>query len=385
MKQKKGISKWLYYFLLGTALILVYKFVSDFSTLCEIVKRVISVIMPFIMAVILAYLFYKPAAFFERNFKKNKILSKIARPLSVFLTYGIAILLIVLLINWVIPPIKDSTTELINNIPTYLENAQKTVENAENDSVLKKIDIKAITESITDFDIKSFISTERILDYAGKVIGVFGVVFNIFVTIVVSIYLLLQRGAIKEFLKKCAKAIFDSPTYARVNKYFDKSNHILLDFIYCQIIDGIIVGILVSIAMSIIGVKYGILLGMFIGLFNIIPYFGAIIAIVIAVLITLFTGGVNQALIMAITVIILQQIDSNIINPKILGDGLKISPVLVIFAVTVGGEFFGIIGMFLSVPIVAIVKVLIMDFIEIRIKIKSYRKNLEESSKIETE
>lgn len=385
MKQKKGISKWLYYFLLGTALILVYKFVSDFSTLCEIVKRVISVIMPFIMAIILAYLFYKPVAFFEINFKKNRILSKIARPLSVFLTYSIAILLIVLLINWVIPPIKNSTTELINNLPTYLENTQKTIENAEEDSILKKLDIKAIKDSITNIDVKSFISTERILDYAGKVIGVFGVVFNIFVTIVVSIYLLLQRGAIKEFLKKCAKAMFDSPTYARVNKYFDKSNHILLDFIYCQIIDGIIVGVLVSIAMSIIGVKYGILLGTFIGLFNIIPYFGAIIAIVISVFITLFTGGINQALIMAVTVIILQQIDSNIINPKILGDGLKISPVLVIFAVTVGGEFFGIIGMFLSVPIVAIIKVLIMDFIEIRIKIKSYRKKLEENSKIEIE
>lgn len=385
MKPKKGISKWLYYFLLGTALILVYKFVSDFSTLCEIVKRVISVIMPFIMAIILAYLFYKPVAFFERNFKKNKILSKIARPLSIFLTYGIAILLIVLLINWVIPPIKDSTTELINNIPTYLENAEKTIENAEEDSILKKIDVKAIKESITNIDVKSFISTERILDYAGKVIGVFGVVFNIFVTIVVSIYLLLQRGEIKEFLKKCAKAMFDSSTYVRVNKYFDKSNHILLDFIYCQIIDGIIVGVLTSIAMSIIGVKYGILLGMFIGIFNIIPYFGAIIAIVIAVLITLFTGGVNQALIMAVTVIILQQIDSNIINPKILGDGLKISPVLVIFAVTVGGEFFGIIGMFLSVPIVAIIKVLITDFMDIRIKIKSYRKKLEENSKIEIE
>lgn len=385
MKTKKGISKWVYYFTLGVSLILIYKFVSDFKTLYEILKRVISVIMPFIMATILAYLFYKPVAFFERNFKKNKFLSKIARPLSVFLTYIIAILLVVWLINCVIPPIKNSTVELYNNIPTYIQKAQETIENAEEDSILKKINIEEITNKIKKIDIESLISTEKIIDYAGKVIGVFGVVFNIFVTIVVSIYLLLQRGEIKEFLKKCAKAMFDSPTYARVNKYFDKSNHILLDFIYCQIIDGVIVGVLASIAMSIIGVKYGILLGMFIGLFNIIPYFGAIIAIVIAVVITLFTGGINQALIMAITVIILQQIDSNIINPKILGDCLKISPVLVIFAVTVGGEFFGIIGMFLSVPIVAIIKVLIMDFIDIRIKIKSYRKNLEENTKITIE
>ena len=130
--------------------------------------------------------------------------------------------------------------------------------------------------------------------------------------------------------------------------------------------------------MSIIGVKYAIMLGFFIGLFNIIPYFGAIIAIAVAVLITVFTGGVEQALIMAITVIILQQIDSNIINPKILGDGLKISPILVIFAVTVGGEFFGVIGMFLAVPVIAIIKLLVVDFIEIRGKIKSYRKRQNE-------
>lgn len=381
MKQKKVISKWVYYFSLGVGLILVYRFVSDFGIFLEGLKKVISVIMPFIMAIILAYLFYKPVAFLERVFNKNKILSKIARPLSVFSTYIIAIMLITLLINCVIPPIKQSTQELINNLPNYIETAKKAVSNTNNNSILKEIDLEELTKKIQEFDFESLISTDKIIEYAGKVIGVFGLIFNIFVTIIVSIYLLLQRKDIKEFLKKFAKAVFDDYTYSKINKYFDKSNHILLDFIYCQILDGIIIGILAAIAMSIIGVKYSVLLGFFIGLFNIIPYFGAIMAIGISIFITLFTGGINQAIIMAITVIILQQIDSNIINPKILGEGLKISPILVIFAVTIGGEFFGIIGMFLAVPIAAIIKVIIMDFIEIRIKIKSYRKN---KIKIET-
>ncbi|MBP3463710.1 MAG: AI-2E family transporter [Clostridia bacterium] len=381
MKQKKVISKWVYYFSLGVGLILVYRFVSDFGIFLEGLKKVISVIMPFIMAIILAYLFYKPVAFLERIFNKNKILSKIARPLSVFSTYIIAIMLITLLINCVIPPIKQSTQELINNLPNYIETAKKAVSNTNNNSILKEIDLEELTKKIQEFDFESLISTDKIIEYAGKVIGVFGLIFNIFVTIIVSIYLLLQRKDIKEFLKKFAKAVFDDYTYSKINKYFDKSNHILLDFIYCQILDGIIIGILAAIAMSIIGVKYSVLLGFFIGLFNIIPYFGAIMAIGISIFITLFTGGINQAIIMAITVIILQQIDSNIINPKILGEGLKISPILVIFAVTIGGEFFGIIGMFLAVPIAAIIKVIIMDFIEIRIKIKSYRKN---KIKIET-
>ena len=118
--------------------------------------------------------------------------------------------------------------------------------------------------------------------------------------------------------------------------------------------------------MSILGVKYAVLLGFMIGLFNLIPYIGAIIAVVIAGIITLLTGGVSQAIWMLVIVTILQQIDANIINPKIVGNSLQISPLLVILAVTVGGAYFGIIGMFLAVPIIAVIKVIIEDFINYR-------------------
>ena len=378
MKQKKGISKWVYWFSLGVALIIAYKCVSDFAGLCNLLSRIISVAMPFFMAIIIAYLFYKPVSFMEKIIKKNRLLKNKARFISVLLVYAIAILLIALLINWVIPPVKDSIVDLVNNIPSYIDEAKNFIDAEPEDSILKKINVDEIKKKITEIDFMSLVSTDRLIEYVNTVIGVFSAVFSVFVTIIVSIYILLERGNIKEFLKKLGKAIFDNQNYTRVSKYFRKSNSILLDFIYSQIIDGILVGILVSIAMSIIGIKYSVLLGMFIGLFNIIPYFGAIIAIAISLLITLFTGGFEQTLIMAITVIIIQQIDSNIINPKILGDGLKISPILVIFAVTIGGEFFGVLGMFLAVPIIAIIKLLITDFVEIRSKIKMYRmRNLE--------
>ena len=121
--------------------------------------------------------------------------------------------------------------------------------------------------------------------------------------------------------------------------------------------------------MSIIGVKYAVLLGFIIGLFNIIPYFGAIIAIALSILITVITGGLSQAIIMAIIVIILQQIDANIINPKIIGNSLEISPLLIIFAVTVGGAYFGVLGMFLAVPVVAVLKIVVNDYLEYKNKI----------------
>ena len=135
------------------------------------------------------------------------------------------------------------------------------------------------------------------------------------------------------------------------------------------------VGILTSIAMSILGVKYAVLLGIMIGLFNMIPYFGAIIAVVIATIITFITGGFYQAVWMVIITTILQQIDANIINPKIVGESLKISPLLVIFAVTVGGAYFGILGMFLAVPVVAVLKLLIADFIELKNAQRLRKKN----------
>jgi len=111
-------------------------------------------------------------------------------------------------------------------------------------------------------------------------------------------------------------------------------------------------------------VKYGIALGVMIGVFNLIPYFGAIIAVVAAALITILTGGWEQAIIMVIVTTVLQQIDANIINPRITSNKLDISPLLVIFAVTVGGAYFGVIGMFLGVPIAVLIKTVLEDYIK---------------------
>ena len=122
--------------------------------------------------------------------------------------------------------------------------------------------------------------------------------------------------------------------------------------------------------MLILGVKYAISLGFMIGIFNLIPYFGAIIAVIVAAIITLLTGGLWQTVIMVIVLIVLQQIDANIINPKILGNQLKISPLLVIFAVSVGGAYFGIWGMFLSVPVIAVIKLVLTDYIEYKNRLK---------------
>ena len=367
---KKNFSKWMYYFLLALAIIIVYKFLDNFTAIGQAIGKFFDVIAPFLTGGLLAYLLYIPASRIEKGFEKSKrkFIKKKARGISVLITYIIAILIIILLVNVILPVVIDSVIELVSNIQNYWNIVMEKWGALPEDSILKSQQaqdiIKALGESIQGTDYKQYISTERITGYIKSVIGVASGIFDVFVSVVVSVYILLQRGSIIRFFKKLTMAIFDEKICEKIGTYVDSTNRIFFKFISGQLIDGIIVGILVTIGMSIIGVKYAILLGFMIGLFNIIPYFGAIVAVAISILITIITGGVSQTLIMAIVVIILQQIDSIIINPKIIGNSLEISPLLVIFAVTVGGAYWGVLGMFLAVPVVAVLKIIIDDWIE---------------------
>ena len=367
---KKNFSKWMYYFLLALAIIIVYKFLDNFTAIGQAIGKFFDVIAPFLTGGLLAYLLYIPASRIEKGFEKSKrkFIKKKARGISVLITYIIAILIIILLVNVILPVVIDSVIELVSNIQNYWNIVMEKWGALPEDSILKSQQaqdiIKALGESIQGTDYKQYISTERITGYIKSVIGVASGIFDVFVSVVVSVYILLQRGSIIRIFKKLTMAIFDEKICEKIGTYVDSTNRIFFKFISGQLIDGIIIGILVTIGMSIIGVKYAVLLGFMIGLFNIIPYFGAIVAVAISILITIITGGVSQTLIMAIVVIILQQIDSNIINPKIIGNSLEISPLLVIFAVTVGGAYWGVLGMFLAVPVVAVLKIIIDDWIE---------------------
>ncbi len=377
MKEKNNLAKGIGYFILAILLIVIYKVLDNFSDIANWLSGLLKTLMPFFMGILVAYLFYIPVKKIELLYKKSKlrIINKKARPFSILTVYIIALLVIIIAVNFVLPAISKSIMELANNLPTYYENITKLIEELPEDSVIKKEDIQEIMSKIQQIDFTQFINIEKVIDYIKGVIGIASAVFSIFVTVVMSIYILAERTQIINFIREFADAILKKETFKLLSNYFQKSNEIFFRFVYSQIIDGFIVGVILSIAMTIMGVKYAVLLGFLIGLFNIIPYFGAIIAVGIAILITIFTGGIGQAIWVAIVVIILQQIDANVINPKIVGGSLKLSPILVIFSVTIGGAYFGILGMFLAVPIVAVIKIIVIDYI----KLKKQRKELKDN------
>ena len=335
-KEKKVITKWMYWFSLVVALILVYKLLDSFNS--------ISI------------------------WKKSRLL-------SILTVYTILILVCAIAIRFFIPAIISSVEDLINNFQTYYINIKNAIMELPEDSILKSESAMNILNELSNIKIEDYLNLERLTQYAQGIINFASSIFDTFVSIVVSIYLLVERKEIVDFFRKLLGSIFSKEVYENIGRYFHRTNEIFCKFLTSQFLDAIVIGVLVSIAMSIMKVKYAVLIGVFIGLFNMIPYFGAIIAVTISICLTILTGGLSKAIEMAVAVILLQQIDANIINPKIVGESLKMSPLLVIFSVTIGGAYFGIMGMFLAVPVAAIIKVFLCDLIEYNYKKRRMQTN----------
>ena len=374
MKKKGKVTGWLYWFSLALVMLLVYKFLDSFNEIGIFLSNLIGILMPFLIGILIAVILNTPCKSVEETFKKSKykLLKRKAKGLSVFSVYLIIVLIIFILVNVILPPLVSSITDLINHLPGYYNSIINAINTLPEDSFWNQINAQDIVAKIAQIDLEKYLSLENITGYIKGVISVASGIFDVFVTIIISIYILIGKDSIIKFFKKVGQSLLKEEKYDLIVKYINKTNSIFYNFISGQLIDAVIIGIVTTLAMLIMRVQYAALLGFLIGVFNLIPFFGAIVAVIISIFITFCTGGLGQAIWLAIVIILLQQIDANIINPKILGDKLKISPILVIFSVTFIGAYWGVLGMFLAVPIAAIIKILVNDYLDYRIRKKEF-------------
>ncbi len=379
MKKEKvlGTKRWIYWVSIGVVLILIYKLLDNFTGIGDWVGNLFSVLAPFIEGILIAYILYTPCKKIENILikRKNKFIKKRARGISILVTYIIVFALIIWFMNVIIPTLVNSISDLIKNVQTYYNSVISDSPNYAITPFIQDNILKPVVEWIQNVDFESFFTIDRIKEYLSSAMGIIKGIVNIFIAVICSVYILAQRTRIVGFLNRLAKAMLTKKGYERFNRYFTNGNAIFFRYLSSQMLDGIVVAVITSIAMTIMGVKYSVLLGTLIGISNLIPYFGAIFGVAIAIIITILTGGWEQALIMAIVVIILQQIDANLINPRITSSSLKVSPLLIMFAVTVGGAYFGVLGMFLSAPIFTLIKVIVDDFVNERNKEKDLKES----------
>ena len=263
-------------------------------------------------------------------------------------------MIIYVLVCTIIPALFRNVLDFYLALPDYLQMAEDFVNNNE---ILTRFGLQDNFDiSTTIYDLIKIFDISKINEYAQGVFGITSGLVNSFISIIISVYMLLDKEKIINIIKRTVKAIFNNKKGEKIIRRSRMINSIFINYIYSRVICSILMSVICSVVLSILGIKYAIVLGVFIGLSDMIPYFGSIVSSVSVTVITFFTGGFWKCIWCGITLFILQQIDGNVISPKVMGTSLDISPLLVIFAVVVGGNMFGFAGMLLAVPVVTVVK-----------------------------
>jgi predicted PurR-regulated permease PerM len=200
------------------------------------------------------------------------------------------------------------------------------------------------------------------VQFANGVISVLSVLYNLFIGIIVAIYILASKNTFLAQAKKLAYGLFKKDHADVIIHYVKISNGMFSGFIVGKIVDSTIVGILCFLLMSMMGLPYAMLISVIIGVTNIIPVFGPYIGVVPSAFLILLVDPM-QALSFIIMIIILQQLDGNIIGPAILGESTGLSAFWVLFSILLFGGLWGIVGMIIGVPLFAVIYRIISDFI----------------------
>lgn len=360
------LKKYFGIFILAAAVIIVYKTFDNIGVIFSGIGTAIGLLTPFIIGGVIAFVLSTPCQKLELLLKRTKIsfLKKHRRGLAILLIYAAVVLIITFIMVIIIPQLVDSIKKFVDQLPQMIQSLGSWVGSF---SFLEdtSFDVgKFLSDNLLSLDKFATLLDLNNLDKYAKGVASFGSsVFDFFIGIIVSIYMLSGRKNIRHAAARFCRAFIPNKQTEVVTFYVKKISNFIKKYIGCQILDSCIVFMLCLIVLSIMNTEYASVIALMVGSFNLIPYFGAIIAVFISALITLVTGGFMNAIILVVVLIVIQQLDANLVQPRLVANSLAIKPLLVIFGVVIGGGLFGIFGMFLGVPIVALFNSIISDLI----------------------
>ncbi len=357
---------WLPLFLFFVVVICFYKVVDRLPSVFSAIVSFIGVLSPFIVGIVIAFLLYKPANAIEKLIKKtkNEFWSKHARGFSVLICYIIALAILGIVLYLVLPRLFTSVVSLVNNLPEYYNSATDYLKNlAGDDGKILGFELSVITKEFSIAKILSYFDFSYVAKYLGEVFKATGAVVDFVLAVVISVYILLIREHLIRVCAKLISMVLPANKVKKLRRFLGKSCNVFYNYVYSQLIDAVIVSVLCLIVFTIARLPYALLLALLMGVSNLIPYFGALIGGVIVVFVTLVsTGNVVQALIALALVLGAQQLDANVLQPKIVADSVGLRPIYVLLAITVGGGLFGVIGILISVPVFAVIRMLILEY-----------------------
>ncbi len=381
-KNNRYFTVSLYAFLVIVASILFFLFLFNISYFLGLLSRLIGILLPFIYGFSIAYLLNPLMKWLEakgiKRVFKDKLRPKYQRMLSILLTFVVFFAVLALLFFTIIPEVANSISNLTHNISSY---AAQLEDFAQNTLVGLLGDEEAATELVQNLGsmigsaegilAKVYeVVTDALPHVVGYTIQITSGIVRAAIGFIISVYVLYHKERFFAQAKKAMYALMKKERVDSLIRLGHKSNATFSGFIAGQILDALIVGILCFVFMSIFRFPYPMLISVLVAVTNVIPYFGPFIGAIPSILLVLMINPV-QAFWFAIFILALQQFDGNVLCPKILGQSIGISAFWVIFALLLAGGIFGFLGMFIGVPIFAIIYTLVRSFIEERLTKKN--------------
>lgn len=352
------MKKWIILVLIG---VLAFWGLNNLSFIFGILVKIYSVFSPFILGVVLAFILNIPMSkmeIFIKKFIPDKHEEKykgLIRIISIILSLLLLILIIGLVAFLLIPELIENIETLMINIPSVIESGRDFVIELvdEYPEVQKEIEIM-FSEGGSVSSIVSSILTYIINGIVGFVIGLIDGFVYIFTGIVFAVYMLGQKEHLVGGLKSLIYAYTDKRKASKIFSIGKLANKTFSSFISGQCVEAVILGFIMFIVSFIGGFPYALLIGVLTAVTALIPIFGSFIAAITGALLIAITNPI-QALIFVLIFIIIQQIEGNLIYPKVVGKSVGLSPLWTLLAITVGGNLFGVVGMLLGLPLASVI------------------------------
>ena len=362
-------KKWVSYTIATCSAVALYMFLSHFTTIIGAINSFFSFLRPVITAIVIAYIVNPVARLFEGGIF-NKIKKERTRwKLSVALAIIVIMLSVTLLFLALIPQLVDSVSTLVLSIGDYIEASQNSshslISELEKSSFLAflGIDFKAL-EDLGD-NMLSMIGEYLTANVSNLVSGSVSAgkgMLDLALACILAIYFLADKKKIIKGVSKFMSLIMKDKTYKRACDVTDRCNAILIRYISFDIIDGIIVGLINFIYMLIAGQPYSVLISVIVGITNLAPTFGPIVGCIIGAFILVLINP-WYALWFIIFTIILQTIDGYILKPRLFGESLGVSPIMILVSIILGGRLFQVVGILLAIPVAAIIDFVWKDYV----------------------
>ncbi len=374
-----------YTILTATILYILYALISHLGIILKtavlVLGFVFSVLSPLIIALVIAYLLHPLVSWIDTAMatniryipwqaNTNDKYQHLRRTASVLITYLLFLAMITLFIYSLYILISGSLPKHLNlnGMMIYIINYSNTY-----NEVFSRLIMSLQTSGLSDSIKNQLLALVQLTqNFIGNgIAGLFSSLqhfgnnlLDILLGFVIAFYLLKDVEYFSNLYHEGTSLLFNRQHNEKLSGFMADINQVVSNFIRGQLLVALIIGICSSIALYIVGLDFAVLVGMTAGLCNIIPYFGPIIGSLLAVMVGLLTGTPIKALLAVGALVIVQQLDGNIVSPKIVGDSVGLHPVFVMLSIVIGGSLFGLLGMLIAVPVAGIIKLLLGKWID---------------------